>query len=42
MLVVDPTKRITFPQVRQHKWFKVNLPEYSISDRNFQGKKTIL
>ncbi|CAD7933130.1 unnamed protein product [Amoebophrya sp. A25] len=28
MLVVDPTKRINFPQIRSHKWFKVNLPDY--------------
>ncbi|CAD7934218.1 unnamed protein product [Amoebophrya sp. A120] len=28
MLVVDPTKRINFPQIRGHKWFKVNLPDY--------------
>ena len=28
MLVVDPTKRITFAQIRGHKWFRVNLPEY--------------
>mmetsp|Transcript_25481 Transcript_25481/g.64196 ORF Transcript_25481/g.64196 Transcript_25481/m.64196 type:complete len:365 (+) Transcript_25481:672-1766(+) len=28
MLVVDPTKRINFPQIRGHKWFKVSLPEY--------------
>lgn len=28
MLVVDPTKRITFRQIRSHKWFKSQLPDY--------------
>ncbi|KAF4729590.1 Protein kinase, partial [Perkinsus olseni] len=28
MLVVDSTKRITIEQIRQHKWFKKNLPDY--------------
>lgn len=28
MLVVDPTKRITFRQIRGHKWFKSLLPDY--------------
>jgi len=28
MLVVDPCKRITFRQIRNHKWFRSNLPDY--------------
>lgn len=28
MLVVDPMKRITTHEIRQHPWFKVNLPRY--------------
>jgi len=28
MLVVDPVKRITFRQIRNHRWFKSNLPDY--------------
>jgi len=28
MLVVDPMKRITIPQIRQHFWFKTGLPCY--------------
>ncbi|KAL0442231.1 UNVERIFIED_CONTAM: SNF1-related protein kinase catalytic subunit alpha KIN10 [Sesamum radiatum] len=28
MLIVDPLKRITTREIRQHPWFKVNLPRY--------------
>jgi len=28
MLIVDPLKRITIPEVRQHLWFAYNLPRY--------------
>jgi hypothetical protein len=28
MLVVDPLKRITIPEIRQHPWFQTNLPAY--------------
>ncbi|EYU35796.1 hypothetical protein ABFS82_09G042500 [Erythranthe guttata] len=28
MLIVDPMKRITTREIRQHPWFKVNLPRY--------------
>jgi len=28
MLVVDPTRRITFAQIRKHSWFQRDLPEY--------------
>ncbi|KAI8543303.1 hypothetical protein RHMOL_Rhmol08G0206100 [Rhododendron molle] len=28
MLVVDPMKRITIPEIRQHFWFKTRLPRY--------------
>ncbi|CAL5229165.1 g12440 [Coccomyxa viridis] len=28
MLVVDPLKRITIPEIRQHPWFTLHLPRY--------------
>ena len=28
LLVVDPMKRITIPEVRQHQWFQHKLPAY--------------
>ncbi|DAZ93149.1 TPA: hypothetical protein N0F65_006348 [Lagenidium giganteum] len=28
MLVVDPMKRITIPEIRQHPWFQCDLPPY--------------
>ncbi|GMQ10813.1 hypothetical protein CsSME_00053670 [Camellia sinensis var. sinensis] len=28
MLVVDPMKRISIPEIRQHYWFKTHLPRY--------------
>ena len=28
MLIVDPLKRITIPEIRQHLWFAYNLPRY--------------
>jgi hypothetical protein len=28
MLVVDPMKRITIPEIRQHPWFQHKLPAY--------------
>jgi len=28
MLVVDPTRRITFSQIRRHSWFRKDLPDY--------------
>lgn len=28
MLVVDPTRRITFAQIRKHGWFQKDLPDY--------------
>nr|CCA17060.1 SNF1related protein kinase catalytic subunit alpha p [Albugo laibachii Nc14] len=28
MLVVDPMKRITIPEIRQHPWFQMDLPPY--------------
>lgn len=28
MLVVDPMKRITIPEIRQHQWFQQQLPSY--------------
>jgi len=38
MLVVDPTRRITFSQVRKHSWFVKDLPEYlSVALRSPSG-----
>ncbi|MBA0712333.1 hypothetical protein Golax_011441 [Gossypium laxum] len=28
MLVVDPMKRMTIPEIRQHRWFQAHLPRY--------------
>jgi hypothetical protein len=28
MLVVDPLKRITIQEIRNHPWFSVDLPDY--------------
>ncbi|XVE68194.1 hypothetical protein DITRI_Ditri09bG0049000 [Diplodiscus trichospermus] len=28
MLVVDPTKRMTIPEIHQHPWFQAHLPRY--------------
>jgi 5'-AMP-activated protein kinase catalytic alpha subunit len=28
MLLVDPLKRITIPEIRQHPWFTAHLPRY--------------
>ena len=28
MLLVDPLKRITIPEIRQHPWFTQHLPRY--------------
>lgn len=28
MLIVDPLKRITIPEIRQHPWFSTHLPRY--------------
>lgn len=28
MLIVDPMKRITIPDIRQHPWFQAHLPRY--------------
>ncbi|KAK4743976.1 hypothetical protein SAY87_010288 [Trapa incisa] len=28
MLIVDPMKRITIPEIRQHPWFQAHLPRY--------------
>lgn len=44
MLVVDPVKRITIPEIRQLPWFNVDLPSYlrpfpvspSVEDKQFQ------
>jgi len=28
MLVVDPMRRMTIPEIRQHPWFQARLPRY--------------
>lgn len=42
MLVVDPCKRITIAEIRQHRWFRVNLPRYialAVDDRLVMHRK---
>ncbi|CAH2044958.1 unnamed protein product [Thlaspi arvense] len=42
MLIVDPVKRITIPEIRQHRWFQTHLPRYlavSPPDTAEQAKK---
>ena len=34
MLVVDPLKRISIPEIRQHPWFAQNMPRYLVLMRN--------
>lgn len=40
MLLVDPLKRITIPEIRQHPWFNTHLPRYLavMQVRSRQGK----
>eukprot|EP01132_Coremiostelium_polycephalum_P005957 gene5957-7420_t len=38
MLVVDPVKRITISEIRNHPWFQVNLPKYLSSPERFLSK----
>lgn len=28
MLIVDPMKRMTIPEIRAHSWFQAHLPRY--------------
>ncbi|CAE6935577.1 KIN10 [Symbiodinium sp. CCMP2592] len=39
MLVVDPTRRITFSQIRKHSWFQKDLPEYLAAPLNLAVEK---
>ncbi|CAM8965082.1 hypothetical protein QQ045_005349 [Rhodiola kirilowii] len=42
LLVVDPLKRMTIPQIRQHPWFQAHLPRYLAvppPDTSQQAKK---
>ncbi|XP_054809022.1 SNF1-related protein kinase catalytic subunit alpha KIN10-like isoform X3 [Prosopis cineraria] len=42
MLVVDPMKRVTIPEIRQHPWFQAHLPRYLAvppPDTSQQAKK---
>ncbi|KAK5583102.1 hypothetical protein RB653_004692 [Dictyostelium firmibasis] len=38
MLVVDPVKRITIHEIRNHPWFQVKLPKYLSSPHTFLSK----
>ncbi|KAF2072549.1 hypothetical protein CYY_006124 [Polysphondylium violaceum] len=38
MLVVDPVKRITINEIRNHPWFQVKLPKYLSSPNTFLSK----
>lgn len=40
MLVVDPVKRITIPEVRAHPWFRASLPQYLALSAEQQIVKT--
>lgn len=45
MLVVDPMKRMTIPEIRQHQWFQAHLPRYLAvppPDTMQQAKKACL
>lgn len=45
MLVVDPMKRMTIPEIRQHAWFQAHLPRYLAvppPDTMQQAKKVCL
>ena len=42
MLIVDPLKRITIPEIRQHPWFATHLPRYlavSAPDSHTQAQR---
>jgi len=38
MLVVDPLKRITIAEIRQHPWFQLNLPKYLMYPSDVSGR----
>ncbi|EGC29439.1 hypothetical protein DICPUDRAFT_58802 [Dictyostelium purpureum] len=38
MLVVDPVKRVTIHEIRNHPWFQVKLPKYLSSPHTFLSK----
>ncbi len=38
MLIVDPLKRITIPEIRQHSWFQMNLPKYLMQPARISSK----
>lgn len=45
MLIVDPMKRMTIPEIRQHPWFQAHLPRYLVvppPDTMQQAKKVSL
>lgn len=44
MLVVEPMKRMTIPEIRQHPWFQAHLPRYLAvppPDTMQQAKKVV-
>jgi 5'-AMP-activated protein kinase catalytic alpha subunit len=41
MLVVDPTRRITFAQIRKHSWFVKDLPEYLVAGQLKTGSEKL-
>jgi len=41
MLVVDPLKRITIPEIRQHPWFLTALPDYLSSPPLVDAEPTV-
>lgn len=38
MLQVDPIKRITIEQIKEHDWFKIDLPSYLFPSTDNEGK----
>jgi carbon catabolite-derepressing protein kinase len=39
MLIVDPVKRISIPEIRELEWFNTDLPIYLKSNENKTGDK---
>jgi 5'-AMP-activated protein kinase catalytic alpha subunit len=41
MLTVDPLKRATVKEIKEHEWFKVNLPDYLFPKPNQENLNII-
>lgn len=41
MLTVDPLKRATIKDIREHEWFKVDLPDYLFPKPNNENLNII-